>query len=92
MAHTIRDKKKLLHRISRIRGQVNAIEKALEEEKDCSTVSLTLAACRGAINSLMANLLEGHVLFHVLDPGRKPTTEQTEAAQELVDVIKTYLK
>lgn len=92
MAHTIRDKKKLLHRISRIRGQVNAIEKALEEGKDCSMVLLNLAACRGALNSLMAEILEGHIRFHVLDPGRKPTADQAEAAQELIDVIKSYLK
>ena len=92
MAHTIRDKKKLLHRIRRIRGQVNAVETALESEKDCSTVLLNLAACRGAINALMAVILEGHVQFHVLDPQRKPTAQQTEAAQELIDVIKSYLK
>lgn len=92
MAHTIRDKKKLLHRVRRIRGQVNAVETALENEKDCSAVLLNLAACRGAINSLMAEILEGHIRFHVLDPDRKPTAEQFEAAQELIDVIKSYLK
>lgn len=92
MAHTIRDKKKLLQRISRIRGQVNAIENALKEEKDCSVVLLTLAACRGAMNSLMAEILEGHIRLHVLDPKRKPTSVQADAAQELIDVIKSYLK
>ncbi|HEY5704528.1 MAG TPA: metal/formaldehyde-sensitive transcriptional repressor [Terrimicrobiaceae bacterium] len=92
MAHTIRDKKKLLDRISRIRGQVNAIENALKEEKDCSTVLLTLAACRGAMNSLMAEILEGHIRLHVLDPQREPTGEQSDAAQELIDVIKSYLR
>jgi DNA-binding FrmR family transcriptional regulator len=92
MAHTVKDKQKLLHRIRRIRGQVIAIERALEQEKDCSTVLLTLAACRGAINSLMAQLLEGHVRFHVLDPDRKPGAEQAEAAQELITIIKSYLK
>jgi DNA-binding FrmR family transcriptional regulator len=51
MAHTVHDQKKLLLRIRRIRGQVNAVEKTLLAEKDCSTVLVTLAACRGAINS-----------------------------------------
>jgi FrmR/RcnR family transcriptional regulator, repressor of frmRAB operon len=92
MAHTIRDKKKLLQRISRIRGQVNAIENALKEDKDCSTVLLTLAACRGAMNSLMAEILEGHIRLHVLDPKREPTSAQAGAAQELIEVIKRYLK
>ena len=48
MAHTIRDKKKLLNRVRRIRGQIDAVEKALDQEQDCSTILLTIAACRGA--------------------------------------------
>lgn len=92
MAHTIGSKKKLINRIRRIRGQVDAIEKSLAAERECSEVLHTIAACRGAINSLMAELIEGHVRFHVLDPDRKSSAEQLEGAQELIDVIKAYLK
>jgi DNA-binding FrmR family transcriptional regulator len=92
MAHTIRDKKKLLNRARRIRGQVEAIEKALDQERDCSELLQTIAACRGAINSLMAEVIEGHIRFHVVDPDAKPTSEQARAAQELMDVVKTYLR
>ncbi len=92
MTHTVHDQKKLLLRVGRIRGQVNAVEKALLDAKDCSTVLVTLAACRGAINSLMSEVLESHVRFHVLDPQAKPNAGQTAAAEELIDVIRTYLK
>jgi DNA-binding FrmR family transcriptional regulator len=92
MAHTIGSKKKLINRIRRIRGQVDAIEKAVASERECGEVLHMIAACRGAMNGLMAELLEGHVRFHVLDPDRKPSTEQLEGAQELIDVIKAYLK
>lgn len=92
MAHTVHDKSKLLQRIRRIRGQVNAVEEALQEEKDCSTVLMTLAAARGAINSLMSEVLEGHVRFHVLSPEGKPTSRQQQAADELIDVVRAYLK
>jgi FrmR/RcnR family transcriptional regulator, repressor of frmRAB operon len=92
MAHTIRDKKKLLNRVRRIRGQIDAIGKALDREQDCSTILLTVAACRGAINGLMAEIIEGHIRFHVVDPDREPTTEKARAAQELIDVVKAYLK
>jgi FrmR/RcnR family transcriptional regulator, repressor of frmRAB operon len=92
MAHTIRDKKKLLNRVRRIRGQIDAVEKALDREQDCSTILLTIAACRGAINSLMAEIIEGHIRFHVVDPDRQPTSEKAKAAQELIDVVKAYLK
>lgn len=92
MAHTIRDKKKLLNRVRRIRGQIEAVEKAIEQEHDCSTILLTIAACRGAIHSLMAEVIEGHIRFHVVDPDHHPTSEKAKAAQELIDVVKAYLK
>ena len=92
MAHTIRDKKKLVDRVRRIRGQVDGIEKALVDELECSTILQTIAACRGAINGLMAEILEGHVRFHVVNPDRRPSSSQAKAAQELIDVIKSYLR
>jgi DNA-binding FrmR family transcriptional regulator len=92
VANTIEDKARLLQRVSRLRGQVNALEKALSDEHGCSEVLQLLAACRGAINALMAEVMEGHVSFHVLDAKREPTTEQKRAAQEVMAVIRRYLK
>jgi DNA-binding FrmR family transcriptional regulator len=92
MAHTIRDKKKLLHRVNRIRGQLNGIEKALKEGRECGEVLLTLASCRGAMNSLMAEILEGDVRLHLLPAKAKPDSEQAQAAEELIEVIQRYLK
>ena len=79
MAHTIRDKKKLLNRVRRIQGQIAAVEKVLDQEQDCSTILLTIAACRGAINGLMAEIIEGHIRFHVVDPDHQPTSGKARA-------------
>ena len=92
MAHTIHGKKKLLNRIRRIGGQVVSIEKALEQELDCTVVLQAVAACRGAINGLMAEIVEGHIREHVLDPHESIAAERTQAAQDLIDVVKAYLK
>ena len=92
MAHTIRDKRKLLNRVRRIQGQLSAIERALVEEKDCYLILQTIAASRGAINGLMAQVIEGHIRLHVIDPHRKATSAQTQAAEELIEVVKSYLK
>jgi DNA-binding FrmR family transcriptional regulator len=92
MAHTIREKKKLLNRVRRIRGQVEAVEKALEAEDDCAVIIQTITAARGALNGLMAQLLEGHVREHLIDPQREPTQDQLEAADLLVDVVRSYLR
>jgi FrmR/RcnR family transcriptional regulator, repressor of frmRAB operon len=92
MAHTIRDKKKLLNRVRRIRGQVEAIEKMLNEEQDSTAILQTIAACRGAMGGLMIEVIQGHIRFHVVDPDHQPNSEQAKAAQELIDVIRTYMK
>ena len=92
MAHTIDEKKSLLNRVRRIRGQVEAIERALDQEAECSDVLHNLSACRGAMDALMAEVIEGHIRFHVLDPTRKPTHEQAQAADDLIRALKAYLK
>jgi DNA-binding FrmR family transcriptional regulator len=92
VAHVIRDKNKLLNRARRIRGQIEAIEKSLEEGADCSYILHTIAACRGAIDGLMGEVIEGHIRFHVVDPDHHPTSERARAAQELIDVVKMYMK
>ncbi len=92
MSHTIRDKKKLLNRIRRLRGQLEAVERGLVEEQDPYTILQTVAACRGALSGLMAEILEGHIRRHVIDPSRNVTDDQHEAAEQLVDIIRTYLR
>jgi DNA-binding FrmR family transcriptional regulator len=92
MAHTTKNKDKLLTRVRRIRGQVDAIERALESEQECTGVLQLMAACRGALNGLMAEVMEGHVRFHVLSPNSGKNSTQTQAAEELMDVIRAYLK
>ena len=90
MSHTTKDKKKLLSRIRRIRGQSEAIERALEGDGECEEILQLVASCRGALNGLMAELIEGHVRFHVLSPEQKTLPSQLEAAEELIAVVKRY--
>ncbi len=92
MAHTLREKEKLRLRVRRIRGQIDAVERALEMEQDCGDILHLITATRGAMNGLMAELLEDHVRFHVLQPGRKPTAEQAVAADELLEIVRSYLR
>ncbi len=92
MAHTTKDKEKLVTRVRRIRGQVDAIERALESEQECAGVLQLMAACRGALNGLMAEVMEGHVRFHVLSPESKKSSPQAQAAEELIEVVRAYLK
>jgi DNA-binding FrmR family transcriptional regulator len=91
MAHTVEEKKKLLNRVNRIMGQVAAIQRALEQGAHCSDLLHTISACRGAMDALMAEVIEDHIRFHIL-PSNGTTEEQTHAAEELVSALRAYLK
>jgi DNA-binding FrmR family transcriptional regulator len=92
MGHTVRDKAKLLARIKRIRGQVEAVERALESEKGCNEVLLQIVAARGAINALMSEVIEDHVRTHIASPSITSQSERAKGADELIEVIRSYLK
>ncbi|MCR6495092.1 metal/formaldehyde-sensitive transcriptional repressor [Thermomonas sp. S9] len=92
MSHTIRGKGKLLARARRIRGQVEGLERALDGEKGCSEVLHLIAAIRGAIDGLMAEVLEDHIRTHVAAPDITSAAERTRSAEELIGVLRTYLR
>ncbi len=92
MSHTIREKHKLLSRVRRIRGQVEAIERALDDEGGCERVMHLIAAVRGATAGLMAEVMEDHVRNHLVAVERRPGAGDADAAEQLIEVVRTYLK
>ena len=92
MTHTISDKRKLLVRVRRLRGQVEAIERALDGEAGCEQVLHLIAGARGAMAGLMAEVVEDHVRTHLVDAEKHPGALNTEAAEQLLDVVRSYLK
>jgi DNA-binding FrmR family transcriptional regulator len=94
MSHTIREKQKLLARVRRIRGQVEAIERALESEAGCEPVMHLLASTRAALAGLTAEVVEDHVRTHLLEPKTTANSveQQQEAAEQLLSVVRTYLR
>ena len=92
MAHTIREKKKLLARVGRIRGQIEAIERALDSESGCHQVMHLIAGARGAMAGLMAEVVEDHVRTHLVDTETHPGALNTDAVEQLLEVVRTYLK
>ncbi|GLQ45974.1 hypothetical protein GCM10007862_10250 [Dyella lipolytica] len=91
MSHIAREKTRLLSRVRRIRGQVEGIERALNDEKDCAEILRQIAAARGAINGLMAKVVEDHIDMHVAHPSLGEA-ERAQGARELVEVIHSYMK
>jgi len=92
VSHTIRDRRKLLARVRRIRGQIEGIERALVTEAGCEQVMHLIAGARGAMAGLMAEIIEDHVRSHLVDVEKHPSALNLEAAEQLLDVVRTYLK
>lgn len=92
MSHTVRNKVTLLARVRRIRGQVEALERALEAEKGCTEIMQQIAAFRGAANGLMTEVIEEHMRTHVTSPSVPSSASRNRAANELIDVVRTYLR
>jgi len=90
VSHTIQEKKKLLNRVRRVAGQIEAIERALQEEKGCAAVLHLIVAARGAINGLMSEVIEDHIRLHVIDPAK--SAERERGAEELIEAVQSYLR
>jgi DNA-binding FrmR family transcriptional regulator len=89
MSHE-REKLKLLQRIRKLRGQLDAVERALEAKDDCGDQLMLLAAVRGGVNSLMGEVLETHIRFHLMDGSKEQIAP--ELAEDLIDLVRAYLK
>jgi DNA-binding FrmR family transcriptional regulator len=92
MAHTTQEKKKLLARVNRLQGQLDSIRTAIEDEKDCASVLQQIAACRGAINSLLVEIIDGEIRYHVLSKNSKVDSREARAAESLVEILHRYIK
>lgn len=92
MAHTTEEKKKLLARVNRLQGQLESIRSSIEEEKECADVLQQIAACRGAINSLLVEIVEGEIRFHVLSKNSKVDSREAKAADNLIEILHRYIK
>ena len=92
MGHVAKEKTKLLNRVKRLRGQMEAIERAVEAEDECVGIVQQATSCRGALDGLIAELIEDHIREHMVDSSAGRESRQALAAEELIDIVHQYLK
>jgi DNA-binding FrmR family transcriptional regulator len=98
MPHSPEDKKRAVARLRRIKGQAEALERAVEAGTECSALLQQIAALRGAANGLMAEVLESHLRETFgLARGGGPRGEETGVEPEaeldgIIRMLRTYLK
>lgn len=85
-----RERAKLVNRAKRIHGQMETVERSLIENRDCTDVLMLLAAVKGGINALMAEILEDHIRLHLAGKGSEAMSP--ELAEDLIDLVRAYLK
>jgi DNA-binding FrmR family transcriptional regulator len=90
--HTIKEKSKLIARVRRIKGQADALERALEAELGCGDILMLVASMRGAVNGLTAEVMEDHIRHHIVDPDSEKDSSKAKGAAELIEVLRTYIK
>jgi DNA-binding FrmR family transcriptional regulator len=88
MSHLSREKLDLVTRTKKIIGQLESVLRALNQDEQCADVLQRLAAARGAINSLMGELLEDHIRNHM----PRSSKSSAEAANDVIEIVRTYLK
>ena len=90
MAQHDREKIKLLQRVRKLRGQLDAVERSLVADQDCGDQLMLLAAVRGGINGLMGEVLEDHIRLHLTGGSKEQIAP--ELAEDLIDLVHSYLK
>lgn len=90
--HTEHHRDKLLARVRRLKGQVEAIERALEGDATCGSILHQIAGARGAMAGLMAEVVEDHIVSHLVDASQHPGALNLDATEELLEVVRAYLK
>lgn len=91
MPHSPAEKRRVLARLGRMRGQVEALQRALQDGAECAAVLQQIAALRGAANGLMAQVLESHLREEFGRPAATPL-QRHERVEEVVALVRAYLK
>jgi FrmR/RcnR family transcriptional regulator, repressor of frmRAB operon len=86
------DKTRLLQRVRRLRGQVEAIDRAVEADAEVAEVMQLAVSVRGAASSLVAELLEAHIRNQICDPAHERDRDRAKGAKQLIDVLHAYIK
>jgi FrmR/RcnR family transcriptional regulator, repressor of frmRAB operon len=92
MGHVALEKTKLLNRLKRMRGQIEAIERAVNADDECATVLQQATACRGALDGFIAEVIEDHIREHMMAPQAGQDSTRSAAGEELIEIVHQYLK
>jgi FrmR/RcnR family transcriptional regulator, repressor of frmRAB operon len=89
MSSAEEEKIKLVRRLGRIRGQVEAVRRALEEGANTKALLQQATACRGALDGFIAEVIEDHIRLRMVE--ERDRKRSAEAAEELISIVHSYI-
>jgi FrmR/RcnR family transcriptional regulator, repressor of frmRAB operon len=89
MSSAEEEKIKLVRRLGRIRGQVEAVLRALEEGASTKALLQQATACRGALDGFIAEVIEDHIRLRMVE--ERDRKRSAEAAEELISIVHSYI-
>ena len=94
MPHSPEEKKRAVTRLRRIRGQVDGLERAIQAGADCGPVLQQIAALRGAVNGLMADILDSYLHEAFIQVATDPQVREQHQASidQVTRLVRAYLK
>lgn len=94
MPHSSAEKKRAIARLRRIRGQVEGLERAINAGTDCGAILQQIAALRGAVNGLMASILDSHLHEEFTQVAVDPKIRKQHQAsiEQVIALVRSYFK
>lgn len=88
--HTAEAKRSLTTRVRKVAGQLRAIERMIEEDRDCSEILTQLVSARRGLKSLAENVIQGH-LRHCVGESRT-NAEAQRKLRDMLTVLERYVE
>lgn len=85
-----KEKSELRQRLKKVAGQINGIDKMIDEGRYCVDILQQILAARAALNKVSLIILESHAKSCVVTAIKEDRAEQS--INELMDVMKQFNK
>ncbi|WP_437191021.1 metal/formaldehyde-sensitive transcriptional repressor [Planctomicrobium sp. SH527] len=96
MPYTPEERKRAVTRLRRIRGQAEALIRAVEAGTNCADLLQQIVAMRGATNGLVAEVFESYLraTFGSVDEAGKwhPNNDVAEDIEAVMKIMRTHMK
>lgn len=85
--HTHENTKTVKNRLARIIGHLQAVDRMIDEGRDCSEVLIQLAAIRSALNGTCKLILKDHMDHCIIDAVQSGDTKTLAELDKAIDLL-----